>query len=145
MPIYTLLHLKVMIEQLRRMRHMSISDREQWAIDETLAQVYERASHLLYSSILEREKGRERKLSSSLPLPFSLSNSPVSPLATHRSWKKERLTPIIYRFFCLANVSDTKPITERTHYKAPQRGPRLSVGPPFRDHGSCAENLKAKK
>jgi len=77
-----------MIEQLRKMQQMGTSDQEQWAIEDTLTQAYERASHLLCSIVLEREKGRERKLSSSLPLPFSLSNSPLSPLATHRSLKK---------------------------------------------------------
>ena len=92
MNIHVLFHLKTMIEQLRKMQQMSISEREQWAIDETLAQVYERASYLLYSSVLEREKGRERKLLSSLPLPFSLSNSPLAHLATHRSLKKGTAT-----------------------------------------------------
>ncbi len=86
MNIRALFHLKAMIEQLRRMQQMSISNREQWAIEETLAQVYERAAYLLCSITLE----------------------------------KERLTPIIYRFFSHTNISDTKPITCGTHYKAPE-------------------------
>ena len=84
--IAALLHLKAMIAQLRQMQRMSTSDQEREAIADTLAQAYDRAAHLLYSIgvDVEREKESGRKLENSLPLSFSLSNSPSSSLTTHR-------------------------------------------------------------
>jgi len=80
--IHSLFHLKTMIKQLRKMQQMSRSEREQWAIDETLPK-FTNELHISYAASFLRGRRGEKESYQALflsPSPSQTLPYPLSPL-----------------------------------------------------------------